>query len=116
MAKRTWKSRFKPGDVVKFTGPWKFDGNVWDKSTFSMDVEYTVMDASSFEDQLETMSTPHALISDKHPTGSPDGHGRWVDETCIEPAYTEPTEEEIAALFGIKPSATESSDDQAAQA
>ena len=101
MAKRTWKSRFKPGDVVMFNGPWKFQGAQQQDGVFRRDVEYTVMDVEIVSDQLDAFARPHTLLSPEHPTGSPDGHGRWVDETCIELTYTEPTEKEIAELFGL---------------
>lgn len=95
-----WKGRFKAGDVVKFVEPWKFSGATQGGGVFSMDVEYTVMDIHQFQSQVDNFADPHTLLSPEFPEGSPDGNGRWVDESCLDFASEEPTEEEIAALFG----------------
>lgn len=92
---------FKPGDEVVFTGPYLFNGEPAGGHYFDLDLVYTVLNHSAYQDQYDRHAA-QGFINVLLNTGRSQ---RWVDQDCL--ALAAPTDDEIAALFGTKPVVTD---------
>jgi hypothetical protein len=105
------ENKFKPGDVVMFTGPYLFRGESQPDNRFDTDIDHVVQDHSPWQDQWEDHfregAGSHVILNatGSYANGMKGPCPLWVDEDCLDYAFTPVSDSEVEdALESIRKS------------